>query len=148
MTTSARTTPRPNGHSRLRRLAILGGPLTRPISGRRFFPLYGVIHHVGRTSGRPYATPVVVREAGGAYFVPLPFGERTDWLRNALAAGGARLTWKGRDRWLANPAVVHRSEAQRGFNAAMLGIMGLTGIDRVVRFEPAAEGPAEAPDAR
>jgi len=120
----------------MRRLAILGGPTTRPISGRRFFPLYGVIHHIGRKSGAKYSTPVVVRQAADAIYVPLPFGERTDWYRNARAAGGVRVTWKGSDRWLGAPTIIGRSSARDAFNPVMQSLMGFAGIELVVRFDP------------
>ena len=122
--------------SRMRRLAILGGPTTRPISGRRFFPLYGLIHHVRRRSGTEYSTPVVVRQTADAMYVPLPFGARTDWYRNARAAGGVRGTWKGSDRWLANPTIVDRASARDAFDPVMQSLMGFDGIELVVRFDP------------
>ena len=46
-----------------------------------------VIHHQGRASGRSYATPVVVEQAGSQFYVPLPYG-LTDWCANVTAAGG------------------------------------------------------------
>jgi deazaflavin-dependent oxidoreductase (nitroreductase family) len=134
MMANDRSAPQPD--SRLRRLAVLGGPSTRPISGRRWFPLYGVLHHVGRSSGRAYATPVVVRGTPSAVYVPLPFGERTHWYRNARAAGGVRVTWKGRDQWLAAPVIVEREAAREGFDRVMLGLMRMAGIEQVVRFDP------------
>jgi deazaflavin-dependent oxidoreductase (nitroreductase family) len=91
---------------------------------------------VGRRSGREYHTPVVVRGAPDGTYVPLPFGERTDWYRNARAAGGVRTTWKGGDHWLANPMVVDRDEARAGFNRLMVWLMRLAGIEQVVRFDP------------
>ena len=45
-----------------------------------------VIHHQGRASGRSYATPVVVEQAGSQFYVPLPYG-LTDWCANVTAAG-------------------------------------------------------------
>jgi deazaflavin-dependent oxidoreductase (nitroreductase family) len=134
--TSASTKPR---RSAVRRLAVLGGPSTRPISGRRWFPLYGVLHHIGRRSGREYATPVVVRSTAEGTWVPLPFGESTDWYRNARAAGGLRVTWRGRDHWLADPTVVSREAANGAFNGLMRTLMRVAGIEFVVRFEPIAK---------
>jgi deazaflavin-dependent oxidoreductase (nitroreductase family) len=127
--------------SRTRRLALLGGPSTRPISGKRWFPLYGTLHHVGRKSGREYATPVVVRGNSRGTYVPLPFGVGTDWYRNAVAAGGVRTTWRGSDRWLAHPTIVERSAAAGAFNPLMRGLMRFAGIELVVRFD-ALEQPA------
>jgi deazaflavin-dependent oxidoreductase (nitroreductase family) len=132
------THPQDPGLRRVRRLALLGGPWTRPISGKRWLPLYGVLHHVGRTTGREYHSPVVVRSTAAATYVPLPFGERTDWYRNALAAGGVRTTWKGSDHWLADPRIIDRDDAADGFNHAMRGLMRLASIESVVRFDAIA----------
>lgn len=141
MTPTSDATPQQGSRetSRMRRLAILGGPTTRPISGKRLFPLYGLIRHVGRRSGRLYSTPVVVRRAGDDIFVPLPFGERTDWYRNAVAASGVRATWKGEEHWLASPTVVETTSARAAFNPLMRGLMRFAGITQVVRFETASE---------
>ena len=133
------TSPGATHQSKARRLAILGGPSTRPISGRRWFPLCGILHHVGRTSGREYATPVVIRGTHGATYVPLPLGERTDWYRNAAAAGGVRATWKGRDHWLANPTIIDQGSAAEGFNVVMRSLMRFAGLKLVVRFDPLGE---------
>ncbi len=65
-----------------------------------------VITHVGRTSGRTYRTPLDAHPIeGGWAFFPL-YGGRTDWLRNVLAAGSARLTVDGTETELANPRMV------------------------------------------
>jgi deazaflavin-dependent oxidoreductase (nitroreductase family) len=134
------TSSTPQGGDRLRRLAVLGGAPGRALSGRRWFPLYGVLHHVGRHSGREYATPVVIRLGSDATYVPLPFGERTQWYRNVLAAGGVRATWKGRDQWLGNPALVASEETADAFHPAMRKLMRLTDIRQVVRFDPPHDG--------
>lgn len=46
---------------------------------------------VGRTTGRPRTTPVVIGSHGGVQWVLSPFGE-VDWVRNLRAAGTAELT--------------------------------------------------------
>ena len=48
-----------------------------------------VVRHVGRRSGRAYETPVVEVEHDDSFLIALPYGERTDWLRNVLATGSA-----------------------------------------------------------
>src|SRR5579859_2180009 len=40
---------------------------------------YAVLHHVGRRSGRTYATPVVAKFTAECVIVPLPYGVDTDW---------------------------------------------------------------------
>ena len=67
--------------------ARLFNSLMLRFAGRRFFPLYGVIEHRGRRSGRIFHTPVVVRPLADGFVVPMPWGERTDWYRNVRAAG-------------------------------------------------------------
>lgn len=83
------------------------------ISGRSWLPLYAVVHHRGRKSGREYAVPIAVvpTRADDVVLVGLPWGERTNWVRNVLAAQGATLTWKGRDVACSNPRVVDTAEA-------------------------------------
>jgi deazaflavin-dependent oxidoreductase (nitroreductase family) len=126
--------------SRMHRFSVHGGAMALPVAGRRFFPLYGVIHHIGRKSGTEYDTPVVVREATDGIYVPLPFGESTNWYRNAVAAGGIRVTWKGRDQWFANPTVVDREAARPAFNRAMNAMMAMSGAKQVIRFDPIDDG--------
>ena len=104
-------------------------------------PLYGLLHHVGRRSGRPYATPVVVRTHDGSVYVPLPFGERTDWYRNAVAAGEVRLTWNGAERRLTGAQIIARTEAGPAFRSWMHAAMRMVGIERVVRFTLDVEPP-------
>jgi deazaflavin-dependent oxidoreductase (nitroreductase family) len=65
-----------------------------------------VVEHVGRTSGRPYETPVVATRIDGGYAIALPYGPNTDWLKNVLAAGRATLRHAGGVHELAGPEVV------------------------------------------
>ena len=52
-------TPRSRGA--LRGATRLFNPLVLLLAGTRFLPLYGVIEHHGRRSGKTFRTPVVVR---------------------------------------------------------------------------------------
>src|SRR5579859_2062177 len=73
---------------------------------------YGVVHHVGRRSGKAYATPVVARLTPAGVVIPLPYGADTDWCRNVLAAGGCTLTLNGEQYTLRLPEVVPASTAE------------------------------------
>ncbi|GAB4586218.1 nitroreductase family deazaflavin-dependent oxidoreductase [Nocardia sp. IFM 10818] len=84
-------------------------PLTRLYAGK--IPPYSVIHHQGRKSGKPYATPVVANYAEGLLIVPLPYGSRSDWLRNVRAAGGGTATYRRTTRKFTNPRVVDAAGA-------------------------------------
>lgn len=65
-----------------------------------------VLHHVGRASGKPYQTPLDAVPVDGGYMFVLVYGAKSDWVRNALAAGRARLSVDGSDVELVNPRVV------------------------------------------
>ena len=70
-----------------------------------------VVHHVGRRSGKTFDTPVVAVEHEDCFFVALPYGERTDWLRNVLSKGKAEITTHGKRYSVDRPEVVPISQA-------------------------------------
>src|SRR5215217_1461253 len=99
------------------------------LAGTRFLPLYGVISHRGRHSGKAYRTPVVVRPTSDGFIVPMPWGERTDWYRNVRAAGECVIRWKGRNYPLVQPELVNDLTALRehfgAFERAMMRGLGI-----------------------
>lgn len=50
-----------------------------------------VIHHVGRSSGRDYRTPLDAYEVDGTYLFILVYGSKADWVQNILSSGRASL---------------------------------------------------------
>jgi deazaflavin-dependent oxidoreductase (nitroreductase family) len=54
-----------------------------------------VIHHVGRSSGTAYRTPLEAIPVEGGFVFTLVYGSRSDWVQNILAAGSARLEIDG-----------------------------------------------------
>ena len=74
-----------------------------------------VVRHVGRRSGRTYQTPVVVARHDDSFLIALPYGERTDWLKNVLAAGSATITADGRDYDVDRPEMIPMAEATAYF---------------------------------
>jgi deazaflavin-dependent oxidoreductase (nitroreductase family) len=76
------------------------------IAGRRYVPLYILLRHQGRRSGRAYATPVVGMRVPGGFAIPMAFGEGADWYRNIVAAGGATIRQHGADHQLVDPAAI------------------------------------------
>jgi deazaflavin-dependent oxidoreductase (nitroreductase family) len=85
-------------------------------AGTRLLPLYGVLAHRGRRSGKLFRTPVVVRPTPDGFVIPMPWGETTDWCRNIRAAGGCQVRWKGRDYTLVEPRVIDATSAETTFN--------------------------------
>ena len=74
-----------------------------------------VVRHVGRRSGRTYETPVVAVEHDDSLLIALPYGERTDWLKNVLASGSAAVIKNGRTYEVDKPAVIPITEATSFF---------------------------------
>ncbi|SRR6266700_3396248 len=69
-------------------------------------PGFGTIHHRGRKSGQDYRTPVKIFRYGDDYLVTLPYGPRSDWVRNVRAAGGCDLVTRGRRISLVRPRLL------------------------------------------
>lgn len=78
-------------------------PVAVPLA--RFLPGVTVIRHKGRTSGRPYKTPVSAYRKGDTVAIMLAHG-KTNWVKNVLAAGEADIRLGGRDVHLVNPRIV------------------------------------------
>lgn len=77
-------------------------------------PGLGLVVHTGRRSGRTYQTPVEVFRTDGGFIVALTYGgEKTDWVRNVLAAGGCQLRTGGRVCQAVSPRV-YRDESRSG----------------------------------
>ncbi len=69
-----------------------------------------VLIHSGRTSGRTYRTPLDAHRLPDGYlFIPM-YGPRTDWVKNVLAAGEARLSIDGSEIELEAPRLVTKDD--------------------------------------
>lgn len=104
------------------RFARATAPLARALAGRRGLPLWAVVHHVGRRSGRALTVPVAVRATPEAFLVALPWGPGTNWARNVLAAGGATVRWKGADHRVDRPEVIGPDAARPYFGRVMWAV--------------------------
>lgn len=89
-----------------RRLVKAFGPIARPIAGTRWFPLWAILRHTGRTSGSAYATPVVALATPDGFLIPRPFGNATQWAKNLLAADGGSIRFAGREYRIDHPQIV------------------------------------------
>jgi deazaflavin-dependent oxidoreductase (nitroreductase family) len=72
-------------------------PISRPLLAAGL-PLgfNGLITIPGRKTGQPRTTPVAIIAVDGRRWVWAPWGE-VHWVRNLRAAGGGRITVRGRD---------------------------------------------------
>ncbi len=83
-------------------------PFAIALAGRRWFPLWAVVHHRGRRSSTEYDTPIAIvpTVASDVVLIGLPWGPTTEWARNVHAAGRAVLSWRGRIEVADEPRVV------------------------------------------
>ncbi len=105
----------PQGLARFNRHVT--NPLQMMWAGRA--PMFAIIEHVGRRSGKAYSTPVSVFTADvdgkPGVAVLLAYGPDCDWLKNLKAAGGGRVRHRGRTFDIADPLVVSKAEAATHF---------------------------------
>jgi deazaflavin-dependent oxidoreductase (nitroreductase family) len=126
---------RPSLAARLTRaIARTTAPLTRPLAGRRLFPLWAVVQHRGRRSGRRYAIPVAIRVSAGSFTVPLPWGHQTQWLRNVVAANGCSIRWRGTEHVATAPRIIGFTEAADAFHPMQRSVMRAAGIESFLRL--------------
>ncbi len=74
-----------------------------------------VVRHVGRRSGRTYETPVISAQHDDSFLIALPYGQRTDWLKNVLDKGSAAIVINGQVHEVDRPEVIPMSDATSYF---------------------------------
>jgi deazaflavin-dependent oxidoreductase (nitroreductase family) len=93
----------PKGLARFNRVAT--NRVTAPFAAR--LPGFAIVVHVGRKSGREHSNPVNLFRQGDRYVIALTYGADSQWVRNVLAAGGARVVTRGETIQLVEPEIVH-----------------------------------------
>jgi deazaflavin-dependent oxidoreductase (nitroreductase family) len=131
----AETSPRFGGI--LWRLARLTTPLMRPLAGHRWNPIFAVVEHRGRRSGRRYATPVAARRVAGGFVIALAFGAQVDWHRNLAAAAGGTLRWRGAAYPVGAPERIAAPEALAAFHPVQRAAVRFAGVGDFVRVDDA-----------
>src|SRR6266550_3176032 len=90
---------------RLRRVVTrFVNPVTRQFAGR--LPGFGILTHVGRTTGRTYRTPINVFRRGDHYVFVLTYGSDAQWVKNVLAQRECWVRVRGHDVKLFDPELI------------------------------------------
>lgn len=97
-----------------------------------------IVRHVGRTSGRPYETPVAVFEVDDDFYITLPYGTGADWVRNVLSKGEAELVHKGHTVPVAEPEVISSADVVSQLPKSESRTQRFYGVDRMLRLRPAS----------
>jgi deazaflavin-dependent oxidoreductase (nitroreductase family) len=115
---------------RKKTLARFNLAVTNRITGQfaGWLPLFGIIAHVGRKSGKVYRTPVNVFRAPNGFEVALTYCRESEWVKNVLAAGGCELQTGARRYHLSDPTIVH-DPTRRQFPPPVRVILGIVGAN-------------------
>jgi deazaflavin-dependent oxidoreductase (nitroreductase family) len=102
-----------------------------------------VIRHRGRTSGRPYETPVGAVAADDGFVIALVYGARANWLQNVLASGSATIVHEGQTYQVDQPEIIPMRAVATRFTAGDQRGFRWLAVDqalRVRRVEPEGAG--------
>ena len=133
----------PVGPSLLVRLVLT--PMTKtlnPIIGKlagRHHVQIAQLEHIGRRTGKAYATSVGARLTSGVVLIPLTFGNQSDWARNVYAAGGCSVQINGAAYQVVHPQFLDvadaRPAARVSFHAVERLVFKVLGIKQFMRLE-------------
>ncbi|MFV8054063.1 nitroreductase family deazaflavin-dependent oxidoreductase [Mycobacterium sp. 48b] len=104
--------------------------LFRPVSG--YLPIWSIVEHTGRRSGRTYRTPVSAFTTPDGVAVLLPYGRQRDWVKNLQSAGGGRVKFEGRTFAVDQPRVVATAEALPQLRAPWRQLMARAGVEHTL----------------
>jgi deazaflavin-dependent oxidoreductase (nitroreductase family) len=108
-----------------------------PLAGRRWNPIFALVLHRGRRSGRAYQTPVAARRVADGFLIALAFGAQVDWHRNLEAAAGGVIRSRGRDYEVSGPEMIDADQALPMFDPVQRLFLRLAGIDGYIRVRDA-----------
>ena len=105
---------------------------------------FAVIRHIGRRSGKPYETTLMVWHQGEGFVIALTYGPKVDWYRNVLAAGGGTLRWHGKVYTIGKPEPIDAKTALTAFPAFFRFVLRRTGTHEFVWVKASTLEPVRA----
>ena len=111
--------------------------LMLPVAGKRWNPIFSIVRHTGRHSGRSFETPVAARRSDDGFVLALAFGSGAHWYRNLVAASGGVIRWRGVDYPVGAPEPIATDQAMATFNAVQRAGLRAAGIDGYIRLPDA-----------
>jgi deazaflavin-dependent oxidoreductase (nitroreductase family) len=133
---------RPRRSLPVRWLARTIEPVASRVAGTRWFPVWAILRHTGRTSGKRYATPVVALRTPAGFVIPLPFGDATQWARNLFAAGGGSIDFAGRHYAIEHPEIIDGDAAAAHLPRVLRFVAGRIGLRQFVLVHQVPTTPA------
>ena len=100
---------------------------------------YSVVIHKGRRSGRIYKTPILASYIEDDIYVPLPYGDHVDWLRNVLAYDGCKLFRKGEEITALDPVVLEAETALSALPKGRRELFERFDVEKFLRLRQSTE---------
>lgn len=109
----------------------------RVLRGLTSLPLgpFGLIRHVGRHSGKPYKTVIMVWPSERGFVMALTYGPQVDWYRNILATGGCTVFWHRRIYAVGKPELIDAKTALPVFPTPFRQILRRIGLQDFVQVK-------------
>ena len=108
-------------------------PQMMKIARSSWTPL-AIVRHVGRRSGKPYQTPIIVKPVRGGFAIALTYGRAVDWYQNVVAAGRCTIIWHGKEYATGKPEPIDPERGLRIFPFPERLILRLLGTHDFVRL--------------
>jgi|HubBroStandDraft_6_1064221.scaffolds.fasta_scaffold542480_2 hypothetical protein len=90
-------------------------------------------HACGSQVGKVYRTPINVFRAPNGFIVALTYSSQSEWVKNALAAGGCELKTRGKKYRLSASKVV-RDPTRRRFPIPVRVVLKVVGADEYMVY--------------
>ena len=133
---TAEPAPKPRFGGVLWRISRLTRPVMLPLAGKHWNPIFAVVEHRGRKTGRVYRTPVAARRSGDGFIIALAFGAQVDWYRNLVAAGCGTIRWRGDGYSVTAPERVDAATVLTTFDPVQRLLLRVAGINGFVQVRP------------
>jgi len=102
---------------------------------------FAVIRHVGRRSGKPYETTIMVWPMGDGFVIALTYGPEVDWYRNVQAAGHCTILWHGKEYAIEKVEAIDIKTGLLAFPARFQFILRMLGTRHFIKMLYQTTGP-------
>ena len=123
------------------RIRVLNKHVLNPMMGKLAGAPRGpfaLVKHVGRRSGKPYQTPILVVPVADGFVIALTYGPDVDWYRNVVAADGCRIVWHAREYVIDGVEPLDTESGRAHFPQPESAVLRLLGIAHYAKLKVAA----------